>query len=156
MTTRVLLQNEISGSDPQGAWRQGEIIDGKPPVVKLLRLLTPWSEWVREGVREWAPAGSLPSRGGVTSSGQTLLSSKWRPHFKTGKNLGKNKNMAMFRRDPRPRMTVLVRIISNLLNWTGYLYRVSLVSLRYRVYRSVLHVMKLYTAITCLIRGREE
>jgi hypothetical protein len=26
---------KISGRDPQGAWRQDELIGGKPPVVKL-------------------------------------------------------------------------------------------------------------------------
>jgi hypothetical protein len=31
---KVQLQKEISGREPQGAWRQDEVIDGKPPVVK--------------------------------------------------------------------------------------------------------------------------
>jgi hypothetical protein len=30
----VKLQKEISGRDPQGAWRQDELNGGKPPVVK--------------------------------------------------------------------------------------------------------------------------
>jgi hypothetical protein len=37
MTARVHLQkkkNTISGREPQGAWRQDELIGGKPPVVK--------------------------------------------------------------------------------------------------------------------------
>jgi hypothetical protein len=29
---------KISGRDPQGAWSQDELIGGKPPVVKQLRL----------------------------------------------------------------------------------------------------------------------
>jgi hypothetical protein len=33
MTARVQLK-EISGRDPQGAWRQDELIGGKPSVVK--------------------------------------------------------------------------------------------------------------------------
>jgi hypothetical protein len=38
MTTRVQLQKKISDREPQGAWRQDELIGGKPPVVKLLWL----------------------------------------------------------------------------------------------------------------------
>jgi hypothetical protein len=34
MTARVQLKKNISGRDPQGAWRQEELIGGKPPVVK--------------------------------------------------------------------------------------------------------------------------
>jgi hypothetical protein len=37
MTARVQLQKKkkkISGRQPQGAWRQNELIGGKPPVVK--------------------------------------------------------------------------------------------------------------------------
>jgi hypothetical protein len=34
---RVHLEKEkINGCDSQGAWRQDELIGGKPPVVKLL------------------------------------------------------------------------------------------------------------------------
>jgi hypothetical protein len=33
ITTRVQLE-ELSGRGPQGAWRQDELIGGKPPVVK--------------------------------------------------------------------------------------------------------------------------
>jgi hypothetical protein len=33
MTARVHLE-KISGREPQGAWRQDELIDGKPPVIK--------------------------------------------------------------------------------------------------------------------------
>jgi hypothetical protein len=33
MTASVQLQKK-SGRDPQGAWRQEELIDGKTPVVK--------------------------------------------------------------------------------------------------------------------------
>jgi hypothetical protein len=28
------VEKKISGRDPQGAWRQDELIGGKPPVVK--------------------------------------------------------------------------------------------------------------------------
>jgi hypothetical protein len=28
------VEKEISGREPQGAWRQDELIGGKPPVVK--------------------------------------------------------------------------------------------------------------------------
>jgi hypothetical protein len=34
MTATVQLQKKISGGDPQGAWRQDELIGGKPPAVK--------------------------------------------------------------------------------------------------------------------------
>jgi hypothetical protein len=35
MTAKVQLQKEkISGSEPQGAWCQDELIGSKPPVVK--------------------------------------------------------------------------------------------------------------------------
>jgi hypothetical protein len=34
MTARVLLQKRISGREPQGATRQDEMIDSKPPVIK--------------------------------------------------------------------------------------------------------------------------
>jgi hypothetical protein len=27
-------KKKISGRDPQGSWRQDELLDGKPPVVK--------------------------------------------------------------------------------------------------------------------------
>jgi hypothetical protein len=30
----VLLQKKENCCEPQGAWRQDELIDGKPPVVK--------------------------------------------------------------------------------------------------------------------------
>jgi hypothetical protein len=34
MTARIQLQKKkISGRDPQGAWRQDELIGGKPPVA---------------------------------------------------------------------------------------------------------------------------
>jgi hypothetical protein len=33
MTEIVQLKN-VSGRDPQGTWREDELIDGKPPVVK--------------------------------------------------------------------------------------------------------------------------
>jgi hypothetical protein len=35
MTVRVQLQDK-SGGEPQEAWRQDEVICGKPPVVKKL------------------------------------------------------------------------------------------------------------------------
>jgi hypothetical protein len=35
MTARVSLK-KVAGRDPQGAWRQDELIGGKPPVVKEL------------------------------------------------------------------------------------------------------------------------
>jgi hypothetical protein len=38
MTARVQLKKEISGREYQGAWRQDELIGGKPPVVKQLWL----------------------------------------------------------------------------------------------------------------------
>jgi hypothetical protein len=34
MTARVQLQKKISGREPEGAWRQDELIGGKAPVVK--------------------------------------------------------------------------------------------------------------------------
>jgi hypothetical protein len=34
MATRVLLQKKKSGRDPQGAWRQDQLIGGKQPVVE--------------------------------------------------------------------------------------------------------------------------
>jgi hypothetical protein len=34
MTASVQLQKKISGRESQGAWRQQELIGGKPPVVK--------------------------------------------------------------------------------------------------------------------------
>jgi hypothetical protein len=34
ITASVQLENRISGRDPQGACRQDEVIDGKPPFVK--------------------------------------------------------------------------------------------------------------------------
>jgi hypothetical protein len=34
MTAKVQLKKIISGRDPQGAWRQEEVIGGKPPVIK--------------------------------------------------------------------------------------------------------------------------
>jgi hypothetical protein len=34
MTASVELKEKISGREPQGAWRQDELIGGKPPVVK--------------------------------------------------------------------------------------------------------------------------
>jgi hypothetical protein len=34
MTARVQLKKEIFGHEPEGAWRQDELIGGKPPVVK--------------------------------------------------------------------------------------------------------------------------
>jgi hypothetical protein len=34
MTVRVQLQKKYSGRKPQEAWRQYELIGGKPPVVK--------------------------------------------------------------------------------------------------------------------------
>jgi hypothetical protein len=34
MTARIQLQKKISRREPQGAWRQDELIGGKPPVVK--------------------------------------------------------------------------------------------------------------------------
>jgi hypothetical protein len=34
MTERVQLQKETSGREPEEAWRQDELIGGKPPVVK--------------------------------------------------------------------------------------------------------------------------
>jgi hypothetical protein len=33
MTAEVQLQKKISGRDPQGAWRQDELIGSKPPVA---------------------------------------------------------------------------------------------------------------------------
>jgi hypothetical protein len=37
MTASVQLQKEkITGREAQGAWSQGELIGGKPPVVKQL------------------------------------------------------------------------------------------------------------------------
>jgi hypothetical protein len=39
MTTRVQLRKK-SGRESQGAWRQDELIDGKPPVVTLTLTLT--------------------------------------------------------------------------------------------------------------------
>jgi hypothetical protein len=63
------------------------------------------------------PLETLPSRGGVTSSSQTLLSSKRRPHFKTLTCLGENKGLGHgSRRDSKPRITVLARATSNLTN----------------------------------------
>jgi hypothetical protein len=38
MTARFHLKRNF-GRQPLGAWRQDELIDGKPPVVKQLRLL---------------------------------------------------------------------------------------------------------------------
>jgi hypothetical protein len=34
MTASGSVEKEISGRDPQGAWRQDELIGCKPPVVK--------------------------------------------------------------------------------------------------------------------------
>jgi hypothetical protein len=34
MTVTVQLKKNISGRESQGAWRQDELIGGKPPVVK--------------------------------------------------------------------------------------------------------------------------
>jgi hypothetical protein len=34
MSASVQLENKISGGGSQGACRQGELIDSKPPVVK--------------------------------------------------------------------------------------------------------------------------
>jgi hypothetical protein len=34
MAANVQFKNKISGSEFRGAWRQGELIGGKPPVVK--------------------------------------------------------------------------------------------------------------------------
>jgi hypothetical protein len=34
MKTSIQLENKITGRDPQGAWRQDELIGGKPAVVK--------------------------------------------------------------------------------------------------------------------------
>jgi hypothetical protein len=34
ITASVQLENKITGRDSQGACRQDELIDGKPPVVK--------------------------------------------------------------------------------------------------------------------------
>jgi hypothetical protein len=34
MTAKVQLQRKISDRESQGAWRQDELIGGKPPVVK--------------------------------------------------------------------------------------------------------------------------
>jgi hypothetical protein len=42
---------DLSGRDPHGAWRQYELIGGKPPVVKWLRLwlcLWRFRLWVSE------------------------------------------------------------------------------------------------------------
>jgi hypothetical protein len=38
MTARVELEKTICGPGPQGAWRQDQLIGGKPPVVKQLWL----------------------------------------------------------------------------------------------------------------------
>jgi hypothetical protein len=43
MKANIQLKNEIAGRESHGAWRQNELIGGKPPVVKycgseLLRL----------------------------------------------------------------------------------------------------------------------
>jgi hypothetical protein len=45
MTARVQLdkkkkKNMNSGREPQGAWRQDELVGGKPPVVKVVLTLT--------------------------------------------------------------------------------------------------------------------
>jgi hypothetical protein len=34
MTARVQLKKKIAGRESQGAWRQDELIGGKPPVLK--------------------------------------------------------------------------------------------------------------------------
>jgi hypothetical protein len=34
ITASVQLENKITGHDSQGAWRQDELIGGKPPVIK--------------------------------------------------------------------------------------------------------------------------
>jgi hypothetical protein len=34
MAVKVRFQKKNSGRDPQGAWREDELIGGKPPVVK--------------------------------------------------------------------------------------------------------------------------
>jgi hypothetical protein len=35
MTARIQLKKkEISGHEPQGSWRQEELIGGKPPIMK--------------------------------------------------------------------------------------------------------------------------
>jgi hypothetical protein len=34
MAARVQFEEKISGRESQGAWRQEELIGGKPPVVK--------------------------------------------------------------------------------------------------------------------------
>jgi hypothetical protein len=34
MTAKVQLKNKIFGRESQGAWRQDELIGGKPPVAK--------------------------------------------------------------------------------------------------------------------------
>jgi hypothetical protein len=34
MTARDQMKKQNSGREPQGAWRQDELMGGKPPVVK--------------------------------------------------------------------------------------------------------------------------
>jgi hypothetical protein len=60
MTAMVQLQkNKISGLDPQWAWRQGELIDGKPPAVKWLTMNTGSREWqLKFEVGSWKPVSS--------------------------------------------------------------------------------------------------
>jgi hypothetical protein len=41
---------KISGRGSQGAWRQDELIDGKPPVVKWLWLRTEFRESLKAAV----------------------------------------------------------------------------------------------------------
>jgi hypothetical protein len=47
-------------------------------------------------VSEWMPARVTPGREGVTSSGQTLLSPKRKPHLRTRGSLGRKKITAIY------------------------------------------------------------
>jgi hypothetical protein len=69
------------------------------------------SEWVSEWVSQQC---HFPLEAEWPVVVRPLLSSKRRPHFKTHRSLEGTK----FWRDPIPRITVLTRASSNLLDWT--------------------------------------
>jgi hypothetical protein len=52
MTSRFSWKKNISGHDPQGTWRQDEMIGGKPPVVKQFWLRL-WESRIGEMSQSW-------------------------------------------------------------------------------------------------------
>jgi hypothetical protein len=87
-------------------------------ILANLKGASEWDELVteRELMNEWEPANSLPSRGGVTSS--SLL--RGVPISKHVTVWEEQEYGHGSRRSPKPRRTVLARVSSNLLDWTGF------------------------------------